>query len=108
VSLAAFSVFNFISEFGVILAGLIASSLMGIIYFLPIAVILSLVIKFKVSTKVIHWMSLIWISSVLALVFAEITKSPSMMIVSTGVFVLLTIFVTTFTSLKIIPKRLSY
>ncbi len=106
VSSAAFSVFSFLPELGVITAGLIASSLIGIVYFLPIALIFSLKKRFQVSIKIVRLMGLVLISSVLFLVFAEIVKYPPMMMVFTGAFVLVTIISATLTSLRIVSKRL--
>ena len=106
VSSVVFSIFSFLSELGVVIAGLVASSLIGIVYFLPTALIISLKKKFQVSVKIVRLMGLIWISNVLTLVLAEITKSPSMMIVTTGAFVLVTITTVTLTSLRIVSKRL--
>ena len=106
VSSAAFSVFSFIPELGVIVAGLIASSLMGIVYFLPTALIISLKKKFQVSVKIVRLMDLIWISSVLVLVLAEVSKYPPMMMVSTGAFVLATISVATLTSFRLALKHM--
>jgi hypothetical protein len=106
VSSAVFSIFSFIPEFGIIAAGLIASSLIGILYFMPIALIISLKKKFQVSAKIVRLMGFVLISSVLFLFLAEIFKSPPMMIVSTGAFVLVTIATATLTSLKIVSKRL--
>jgi hypothetical protein len=106
VSSAVVSVFYVIPEFGVIVAGLIASSLIGVIYFLPIALIFSYFKKFKVSEKIFHWMGLIWLGNVLFLVIAEVVKIQLMMMVSTGVLVLVTIITATLTTLRIVSKRL--
>ena len=105
-SSGVFSVFSFLPEFGIIAAGLIASSLIGIVYFLPIALIISLKKKFNVSEKLIRLMGLVLISSVLFLVLAEIFQVPSIMMLSTGAFVLVTITIATLTSFKLISKRL--
>ncbi len=106
VSSAAFSVFSFLPELGIIVAGLIASALIGIIYFLPLALIVSLKKKFKVSEKIIRLLGLIWIGSVLTVVIAEIFQAPSMMMLSTGAFVLVTIATATLISLRIVSKHL--
>ncbi len=106
VSSTVFSVFSFLPEFGVVVAGLIASSLIGIVYFTPIALIVSLKKKFKVSEKSIRQMGLILISSVLLLIVAEGFQVPSMMMVSTGAFVLVTMATATLNALRIITKRM--
>ena len=48
---AIFSVFSVLPELGIILAGLITSALIGIVYFMPIALIFSYFKKYKVSEK---------------------------------------------------------
>jgi hypothetical protein len=106
VSSTVFSVFSVLPELGIIVAGLIASSLIGIVYVLPLALIFSLKNKFQVSVKFIQILGIILISSVLFLFLAEIFKSPTMMMVSTGAFVLVTIATATVTSLRIVSKRL--
>ena len=108
VSSAAFSIFSVLPEFGVIVAGLIASVLLGIVYFLPIALIVSYFKRFKVSERFIHVLGLVWLSSVVSLVIAEVCKVPFIMMVSTGAFVLLTIATTTLTSLRLISKQVMY
>jgi hypothetical protein len=103
---AVFSVFSFLPELGIIFAGLIASSLIGMVYVLPVALIFRYFRKFKVSEKTTRLLDLVLISSVLVLVLAEIFQVPSIMMLSTGTFVLVTIATATLTSLRIISKRL--
>jgi hypothetical protein len=105
-SSTVFSVFSFIPELGVIVAGLIASSLIGIVYFLPIALILSILKKFKASAKIVLLMGFVWVGSLITIFVAELSKYPSMMMVSTGAFVLATISVSTLTSLRLVLKYL--
>lgn len=97
-----YEVFSFNSEVGIVMAGLVASSLIGIIYFLPFALLFSLVKKVKVFAKMIRMTGLVWVGSVLAIVVAEVTKSPLIMMTSTGIFVLATISATTLAFTKII------
>ena len=106
VSSITFSVFSFIPEFGVVAAGLVASSLIGVIYFLPIVLMLSFFKKFKVSGKIVRLMGLVWVGSLITIFVAEISTSSLMMMVSTGMFVLVTISVVTLTSLRIVSKHL--
>ena len=103
---AAFLVFSFVPEFGVVVAGLIASSLIGIVYFLPFALILSFFKKFKVSDQLVRLLGLVCGGSIITLIIAEVFKYPPMMMVSTGAFVLVTISVATLTSLRLVSKRL--
>ena len=66
VSSATFSVFSALPELGVVIAGLVASSLIGIVYFLPPALIISLVKKFKVSAKIVRLTGFVRVSSFMA------------------------------------------
>jgi PKD repeat protein len=104
-SSTTFSLFNFNLELGVILAGLVASVLLGVVYFMPIPLILTLIKKYKIPKKIIHLMGLIWIGSVLMLLIAEVSKSPHIMMISSSVFVLVTISTTVVTSLRILSTR---
>ncbi|MEE8571056.1 MAG: PKD domain-containing protein, partial [Candidatus Bathyarchaeia archaeon] len=101
-----FSLFSFNLELGIVMAGLVASVLIGVFYFLPVALLLSLVRKIKISAKIIRLIGLIWAGSFIMIFIAEVTKSPLMMMVSTGAFVLVTISAAMLTSLRIILKRL--
>jgi len=105
-SSATFSIFSFNLELGIVMAGLVASTLIGVLYFLPAALLLSLVRKIKVSAKIIRLIGLIWAGSFMMIFIAEVTKSPLLMMVSTGAFVLVTISAAMLTSLRIILKRL--
>jgi hypothetical protein len=103
-----FSSLSFTIELGVILAGLVASALIGVVYFMPLALILSFVKKIKISRKIIHIMGLIWVGSVMTLFIAEVSNSPLIMMISTSVFVLVTLSTTVLTFLRILTKRLIY
>ncbi len=72
---------------------------------MPIALIFSYFKKHKVSEKKMRWMRLIWLSSVLSLVIAEVFKIPLMMM-STGLFVMVTMTIATLISLRIASKHL--
>jgi hypothetical protein len=105
-SSATFSIFSFNLELGIVMAGLVASTLIGVFYFLPAALLLSLVRKIKISAKIIRLIGLIWAVSIMMIFIAEVTKSPLIMMISTGAFVLVTISAAMLTSLRIILKRL--
>jgi hypothetical protein len=106
VSSVTFSVFSFLPELGIIVAGLIASSLIGISYFLPVVLIVRYFKKFKVSKRLICNLGIVWVSSIFLLLLAEVLMVPSLMMVSTGVFVLVTITSVTLTALRLITNRL--
>jgi PKD repeat protein len=101
-----FSSFSFAVELGVILAGLLASALIGVVYVLPLALIFSFIKKIKISRKIIHIMGLIWFGSIMTLFIAEVSNSPLIMMISTSVFVIVTLSTTVLTFLRILTKRL--
>ena len=101
-----FSSFSFAVELGVILAGLLASALIGVVYVLPLALIFSFIKKIKISRKIIHILGLIWLGSIMTLFIAEVSNSPPIMMISTSVFVLVTLSTTVLTFLRILTKRL--
>lgn len=103
-SSAAFSTFSFYPELGVVIAGLVASSLIGIIYIAPWVMLVSHLRKFKPSVKIIHLTGLVWGGSTVALVLAEILRSPSLMMVSTATFVIATICFSTLATVRTIVK----
>jgi PKD repeat protein len=104
-SSATFSIFSFNQELGIVMAGLVASVLIGVFYFLPFALLLSLVRKIKISAKSMRIISLIWAGNVMMIFIAGVIKSPLIMMVSTGAFVLITISAAMLGSLRIILKR---
>jgi len=89
-----------------VIAGLITSSFIGVVYFLPVALILCLVKKFKVSNKILHSMGFVWIGSIITVAIVEISKYPPMMMVSTRTVVLVIITTATIISLRIVSKCL--
>jgi hypothetical protein len=105
VSSGAFSVFSFLPELGIVISGLIASALIGIVYFLPIALLINYVKKFKVPEILIRYLGLVWLSSVLMLGISEVLKNPSLMMLSTSLFVVSTMTTITVISLKFVLKQ---
>ena len=101
-----FSSLSFAVELGVILAGLVASALIGIVYVLPLALIFSFIKKIKISRKIILIMGLIWIGSIMTLFIAEVSNSPLIMMISTSIFVIVTISTSVLTSLRVLTKRI--
>lgn len=83
-SSAVFSLFSFLSELGVVLAGLVASTLIAIIYFMPCVLLLYLLKKFKLSVRSIRWMGLVWVGSLMSITLAEATHSSLLMMASAG------------------------
>jgi hypothetical protein len=84
-------IFHFNSEFAIIMTGLIASSLIGTIYFSPWIVTSSLIFKrFRngESTHALKPIAILLLLSTIGMVIGEIFLLSSVMMVSTAVFVL--------------------
>lgn len=93
-------------ELAVVLSGLVASSLIGITYFAPIALIFCLVEKVKIPTMALRAQSLIWVISIGCLTIAEIVQWSGLMMFSTAMFVLATASLTTLASMKYLTERI--
>lgn len=60
ISSVAFSIFSFSPELAVVVTGLIASSLIALVYVTPWVLLLSFLNKFRPSTKIIRFVGLVW------------------------------------------------
>jgi len=105
VSSTTFSLFSFNPEMAVVMAGLVASALIGVVYFAPWALLLSFLRRFKPPAKIIRLTGLVWCGSIFALFLAEVTASSPLMMLATGIFVLATICLTTLAAVKAVVKR---
>ena len=83
-----YSLLSFNPELGVIVSGMVASSLVGIVYFTPLVLILLMLSKRRTTSKAILIQSLLCTMSIGGILLAEIVRSPVVMILSTAVFVL--------------------
>jgi hypothetical protein len=104
-SSAVFSLFSFSSELGVVVAGLVASAFIAIVYVMPWILVFSFLKKFKPSRRIIHLSCLVWTGSVLAIAIAEVATSSLLMTASTGTFVLATMTLTTLALTETITRR---
>jgi len=90
----AYTVFSFTPELGVVMAGLIASTLIGLIYFTPPLSLLLMLIKRcrkgVLKTSWLKWLATAWFTSVALLALAEIVSAPIVMMTATAAFVLAT------------------
>jgi peptide/nickel transport system substrate-binding protein len=103
-SSTVFSLSSYLPELGVVLAGLVASTLIAVIYILPWVLLRCLLKKFKLSARSIRWMSLVWVGSLASIALAEATRSSLWMMVSTGTLVLTTMYLTTLALTRAITK----
>lgn len=96
-SSATHSVFGLNYEVGVVMAGLIASSLIGLVYFFPLTMIPLYFFKRRKTlpeAKQFKLMLIPWTISLTLIFIGEITGLPLLMMAASSAFVVLTIVVT--------------
>ena len=91
----AYSAFSFSPEFGVVMAGLVASFLIGVVY-LTIPVMILLVAAKRLSKRTLRVMQLKllaipWLTSLALILLGEIAFSPAIMMAATASLVLTTL-----------------
>jgi len=89
----SYSALSFAPELGIFVAGLVASSLIGIVYFAPItALATELARRKRLSISVANKpFAIAWIASAALILSAELSALPGLMMVATAAFVLSTI-----------------
>ena len=103
--------FQFNSEAAAILAGFIASSLIGVVYILPILLVLSLIAR-RVGRKLnpsTRWIKTSWIVVLISIVFIVLglmIGSDPLLTVSTSVYVLANIASATISTFSLLARRL--
>jgi len=88
------------NEFAIIFSGFIASSLIGVIYITPFIMIIFYIKKMKVHPRTLRSGSIIWGLSLLGIITAETIRLSSLMMVSTAIFVLMTMILAILFSVK--------
>jgi hypothetical protein len=89
----SYSALSFAPELGIFVAGLVASSLIGIVYFAPItALAAELARRKRLSISVANKpFAIAWLASIALILSAELSALPGLMMVATAAFVLSTI-----------------
>ena len=87
------SVLGIVSEFAIVLSGLIASSLIGIIYLMPLSLIISLISKRPPQNvlKTIRLLSIVLTCSLALILCAYLISSSVLMMFATGTLVVTTL-----------------
>jgi hypothetical protein len=104
ITATTYSLFSLYQEFAIIISGLVASSLIGVIYIAPLALVIHAIKKVKVHPVTLRAGSTIWGLSVVGIVAAEITRWSAVMMFSTAIFVLITTILATLSSVKYIAR----
>ena len=100
------SLFSFNHELAVITSGLVASSLIGIVYFGPIALVVHRFKKVKTPPGMLRVGLILWVVSVGGIMLAEIARWPGGMMFSTAAFVLTTMGLVTLSSVRYFVRLL--
>lgn len=104
VTATIFNLFGFYNEFAIIISGLIASSLIGIVYITPLTLIIHFTKKMQIHPAMLRIGSMIWGMSITGIIAAEIIQWSSLMMLSTVIFVLITMILATLSLTKFIQK----
>jgi M6 family metalloprotease-like protein len=105
----AYGALNFNPELGVVAAGLIASSLIGLVYFSPpVTLALSLLMRrWKIILRLsqLKPLGIVWLISVALMLLGETLASPAIVMAATTLFVLATLSLSALcTAVKIVWK----
>jgi len=91
-----YSTFSFNSEVGIILAGLVTSTLIGLVYVTPISTVALMTFKRKLRQPrggLLKILTVSWILSLCILVLTDVLRASEFLMVSSVMFVVLTIIV---------------
>jgi len=90
-----YNAFGFSHELAVVMAGLVASALIGVVYFSPLAILaLVLLRRYRKTTLKISQLrilAIVWVSTLPMILVGEVASLPPLMIASTALFVLSTL-----------------
>ncbi|MGP3702923.1 MAG: CFI-box-CTERM domain-containing protein [Candidatus Bathyarchaeota archaeon] len=94
-----YTVFSFNGEIGIFMAGLVTGILVGLIYFTPITLVITLVLRkyhsnLQLKQNKLKPILFTWLTSIILLALGEIF-SPTILTVASGFFMILTIALTT-------------
>jgi len=95
ISALTYSALSFNPELAIVATGLVASGLIGIVYFTPLSLITLLFMKryrkFRLNMSHLKGLTAIWIASIALICFAEATAAQPVMMVATAMLVLSTL-----------------
>lgn len=103
-SAAVFSLLSVLPELGIVLAGVVASALIAVIYLLPGMMLLCRLLHITLSRRLLRGVGWVWWGGLLSLTVAEATQSSILMMASTGVTVLATMCLTALALTRVIMK----
>jgi len=110
-SASTYSALSFSPELAIVAAGMLASGLIGIIYFAPLSLITLLCMKrhrrFRLNASHFKSLAAIWIASVALICLAELTATQPVMMVATAMLVLSTLTLTGLTTTQRVVQKLT-
>jgi len=90
-----YNALSFSHELAVVMAGLVASALIGLVYFSPLAILaLALLRRYRKTTlriSQLRMLAVVWVASLVMILVGEVAMLPALMIASTALFVLSTL-----------------
>jgi len=90
-----YNAFSFSHELALVMAGLVASALIGVVYFSPLAILaLALLRRYRKTTlrmSQLGILAIVWAASLLMILVGEVVSVPALMMASTALFVLSTL-----------------
>jgi len=105
-----YNAFSFSHELAVVMAGLVASALIGVVYFSPLAFLaLVLLRRYRKTTLRFYQLrilAIVWAASLVMILVGEVAMLPALIMASTALFVLSTISVGALTTAAAILRRI--
>jgi len=111
ISALTYSALSFNPELAIVATGIVASGLIGIIYFAPLSLITLRCMKwrrkFRLNPSHLKGLTTIWIASIAVICLAEVTATQPVMMVATAILVLSTLTLTALATTQRIIQKLT-
>jgi len=105
-----YNAFSFSHELAVVMAGLVASALIGLVYFSPLAILaLALLRRYRKTTfrmSQLRMLAVVWVASLAMILVGEVAMLPALIMASTALFVLSTLSLGALTAATALLRRI--
>jgi len=105
-----YNALSFSHELAVIMAGLVASALIGVVYFSPLAILaLVLLRRYRKTTlriSQLRMLAIVWVASLFMILVGEVAPLPVLIMASTALFVLSTLVLGALAAATAILRRI--
>jgi len=105
-----YNALSFSHELAVIMAGLVASALIGVVYFSPLAILaLVLLRRYRKTTlriSQLRMLAIVWVASLFMILVGEVAPLPVLVMASTALFVLSTLVLGALAAATAILRRI--